>query len=330
MKTITAIGEALIDFISNDKDVKLKDATSFSKACGGAPANVCTVIAKLGGKAQLLTGVGNDSFGEFIIDELTKANVNTKSIKITSEAKTTLVFVSLDKNGNRDFSFYGNPGADTLFSESDINDGTLADTEILHFGSASLVDSPMKLAHKKAIKIAKDNNIIISFDPNIRLNLWNSESDCLSAVSEFLPFADIVKISDEEADFVTGKSNEEEQIEALFNLGAKMVFYTSGAKGARVITKNIDVFKNSIPVKATDTTGAGDAFMGSMLFCLLKNNYSYKNLEKISAEEAERFLDFAVKYSGISVTKKGASSSYVTYDNFQKELKKFFPHSIFR
>ena len=198
MKKVISIGEALIDFIPNQNGCKLKNVSGFRRVAGGAPANVSAVVAKLGGKSSFISKLGKDAFGDYIIDVLNEVNVNTDYVLRTSKANTGLAFVSLKEDGNRDFSFYRNPSADMLLEADEVKKEWFNDCHSLHFCSVDLIDSPMKLAHKKAIEYALESNSIISFDPNIRLPLWDSEQSCKNAISEFLPFAHIVKISDEE------------------------------------------------------------------------------------------------------------------------------------
>ena len=194
MKKVISIGEALIDFIPHEKGVALKDVSNFFRVAGGAPLNVAAAVAKLGGKAQMLTKLGVDGFGDHILEEVSPLGVDVSKVLRTKEANTALAFVSLKEDGERDFSFYRNPSADMLLNESEINKEWFNDCHSLHFCSVDLIDCPMKEAHKKAIDCAIDNNSIISFDPNVRLPLWNSEDECRKAILEFLPFAHIVKI----------------------------------------------------------------------------------------------------------------------------------------
>lgn len=322
MKKIISIGEALIDFIPNRKGCDLKDVTGFERVCGGAPANLACAIARLGGNSALISCVGNDGFGSYIIETLANAGVDTSMIVRTDKANTTLAFVSLKQDGNREFSFYRSPGADMLLDENDLNLGEIKKCGILHFGSVALVESPSKYAHKKAIAAAKEKGAVISFDPNIRLPLWRNASDCLAAVREFLPLADIVKISDEELEFVTGIKDENMALASLLDGGAKMVLYSLGAKGARLITRNQDVFCPALPVTAVDTTGAGDACVGSLLYRLAKDDITAAQLSEITEEKLREYLAFSVGYSALSVTKKGAVSSYCDYEttiNFIRE-----------
>ncbi|MCC8098059.1 MAG: PfkB family carbohydrate kinase, partial [Eubacterium sp.] len=195
MKYITAIGEALIDFIPEEKGCRLKDVTGFKRVCGGAPANVAAAAALLGGKSRIITKLGKDAFGDYIVDTLNQAGVDTGSVLRTDKANTALAFVALASDGNRDFSFYRNPSADMLLEADEITADMLKDTGILHFCSVDLIEAPVKYAHIKAIELAKSQNAIISFDPNIRLNLWDSAENCVNTIRDFIKYADILIIS---------------------------------------------------------------------------------------------------------------------------------------
>lgn len=310
MKKILAIGEALIDFIPNKKGCKLQDVSEFKRVVGGAPANVCSAISKLGGKSSMITQLGNDAFGDLIIDTLKDVGVSTEYIVRTSKANTALAFVSLQEDGNRDFSFYRNPSADMLLEEKNIRKDWFKDAYALHFCSVDLIESPMKYAHKKSIEYALDNNCIISFDPNVRLPLWNNEEDCRKTILEFMPFSHILKISDEEIEFITGKSNIEDAKEVLFKGNTSLVLFTKGAKGVEIVTKKNSVSIPSIKVNAVDTTGAGDACIGAFLYKLLKDNVSIEEIESLSVEKLNEYASFANTYSAYTTLSKGAIESY--------------------
>lgn len=307
--TLFAIGEALIDFIPSEKGCDFNDVTAFSPKVGGAPANVLGAFSKLGGKTQLITQLGNDPFGNKIFAELSKFNIGLDNVKLTDEANTALAFVSLQADGNRTFSFYRKPSADMLYSAENIDEKMLEDCYALHFCSVSLGDFPMKEAHKKAVELAGEKGSIISFDPNIRLPLWKNEKALRAAVWEFLPQADIIKISDEEIDFITGTTDVEKGAKMLLE-NAKIVICTMGADGAYAFTHNVQAFARSKKVTAVDTTGAGDAFCGSFLYNLYRNGYERESLDKLGREELECFLAASNDYCGKSVQKKGAIESY--------------------
>lgn len=309
MNRLYAIGEVLIDFIPLQKGCALKDVSSFERAPGGAPANVAAAAAKYGAPASILTKLGSDAFGDFLLEELQKAGVDTKHVKRTDEANTGLAFVSLKDNGERDFSFYRKPSADLLLSESEIDAEWFQTGDILHFGSVDLVESPMKQAHRKAIRAVKKTGGLISFDPNVRLPLWNDAEDCRRAILEFLPKAHLVKISDEELAFITGIQDEETAILSLFRGDVRAVVYTRGAQGAELHTTNGMYDAPGFKVNAQDTTGAGDAFVGGLLFHLLQKGAAPSNLASLLDEHHSEILRFANASGALTTTNKGAISA---------------------
>ena len=307
--TLFAIGEALIDFIPSETGCDFGNVKSFSPKIGGAPANVLGAFAKLGGKTQLITQLGDDPFGDKIVKELAGFNIGLDNVLFTDKAKTALAFVSLANDGNRTFSFYRNPSADMLYNAENIKKEMFEDCYALHFCSVSLGNFPMKEAHEKAIELAKKQGAIISFDPNIRFPLWNDKRKLKEAIDEFLSSSDIIKISDEEIEFITGTNDIEKGSKMLLE-NAKIVLCTCGAEGAYAFTKNAGVYVPSKKVKAVDTTGAGDAFNGSFLYNLYRNGYERDMLDKISKDELNQFVKASNDYCGMSVQRQGAIESY--------------------
>ena len=322
MKRVISIGEALIDFIPNQKGCELKNVLGFERVAGGAPANVSAVVAKLGGKSNFISKLGKDAFGNHIIEVLKEANVNVDYVLRSDKANTGLAFVSLKEDGNRDFSFYRNPSADMLLEESEVKKEWFEDCHSMHFCSVDLIECPMKYAHKKAIEFALENKSIISFDPNVRLPLWDSEDAFRDAIMEFLPLAHVVKISDEELEFVTGYDNMDEAKEVLFKGNVNMVLFTKGKDGAEAYTKDRVVKIPGNIVDVVDTTGAGDSFIGSFLFKLLADDVNMEQLNSISDEKLREYLTFANAYAAYSTTKKGAIGSYATLDEIIKYMDK--------
>lgn len=310
--TLFAIGEALIDFIPDKTGCDFSKVEAFSPKIGGAPANVLGAYAKLGGKTQLITQLGDDPFGHKIFGELTKIGIGLDNVLFTKRAKTALAFVSLDGKGNRIFSFYRNPSADMLYNSENLAEDIFDDCFALHFCSVSLAETPMKEAHRKAIALAKNKGGLISFDPNIRLPLWSDEKALKKTIDEFLPMADIVKVSDEEIKFITGTENIKKGCMELLK-NAKLVICTCGADGAYAYTDNAEAYAVSKFVKAKDTTGAGDAFIGSFLYGLHKIGFG----GNITEGELNMLLRASNEYCGESVMKYGAIESYPNFINLQ-------------
>ena len=312
MKTLVAIGEALIDFAPQQAGRQIKDTECFMPKVGGAPANVCGAYAKLGGKAVMLTQFGADPFGDKIVEELAHSGIDTTYISRTEEANTSLAFVALLENGDREFTFFRKPGADMLYRPEQVPEEVFADAYALHFCSVSLGDYPMKQAHKTAIEKASAAGVMISFDPNLRPQLWPDQAQLKAAVTEFLPCADILKLSDEELFFITGKEHIEDAVEELFAMGISVILYTKGSQGAEVYTRTAHVAVSGSGKKAVDTTGAGDGFIGSFLNQLAYEGRTLDDMKKMTDKEWESYLIFSNRYCGESIQKKGALSSYLT------------------
>ena len=306
MKKVIAIGEALIDFIPHEKGRALNNVENFLRVPGGAPLNVAAAVAKLGGKSQMLTKLGQDGFGDAILNEVKPLGVDVSRISRTKEANTALAFVSLREDGERDFSFYRNPSADMLLSAEEICSEDFNERDILHFCSVSLIDAPIKEAHRRAIEIAKEKGCLISFDPNVRLPLWKQPEDCRKAILEFLPLSNIVKISDEELEFITGIKDEKEALDSLLTGDVKVIIYTKGTNGAEFITKERVIFSPSFKVSAQDTTGAGDSFIGSLLYQVAEGEYSLEELVTLSEEKVQVILTFSNATAALTLCKKGA------------------------
>ncbi|MBG3875186.1 carbohydrate kinase [Staphylococcus xylosus] len=320
MKRLLAIGEALIDFIPNTTDSKLKDVEKFTRQVGGAPCNVACTATKLGGNAEMITQLGRDAFGDLIVETLENIGVGTQYVRRTDEANTALAFVSLTKEGERDFSFYRKPSADMLYSTDAVSTIDVTENDMLHFCSVDLVESPMKFAHKELIEKVTNTGGTIVFDPNVRLPLWKDEADCKSAIHEFIPLAHIVKISDEELEFVTGIADEKHAIQWLFQGNVNVVIYTKGADGAVIYFKDgNEISQQGCKVKAIDTTGAGDAFIGALISRLLTSDST--DVISLLKSEGKSILEFSNYVAAMVTTKYGAISSIPSLEEVNKAIK---------
>lgn len=310
MSKIAAIGEALIDFIPGEHGKPIRQVESFAPKVGGAPANVCGVFSKLGQQSEMITQLGKDPFGDKILEEFAEYGIGCSYIRRTEKANTSLAFVALHNDGNREFSFYRNPGADMLLEAGDILPEWFQDIDVLHFCSVSLGDFPMKEAHRRAIQYAEQAGALISFDPNLRFALWESPEKLRRVVLEFLPLADVLKISDEELEFLTGKKTIEEAKEILFQGRVKLVLYTKGNDGAEAYTGECGVSAPGQSERVVDTTGAGDAFIGSFLYQLVRDGTKREQLGELSEKELLKYLEFSNRYCAKSVMRHGAIASY--------------------
>jgi len=312
MGTLYSIGEVLIDFIPLEKGKALKDVATFERTPGGAPANVAATVAKLGGTSSVITKLGTDAFGDFLIEKLIENGVQTDKILRTDEANTALAFVSLRNDGERDFSFYRKPSADLLLDKNEINGEWFNQGDILHFGSVDLVESPMKYAHIKSIEEAKSRGSLISFDPNVRLPLWEDSENCRQTILKFIPKAHILKISDDELEFITNISDQEEAVNSLFIGDVKVIIITKAANGADLYVRSNKYESDGFEVYVEDTTGAGDAFIGSFLYQLLTKQVDLENLENICENYHQEIMEFANASGALTTTGKGAISALPT------------------
>ena len=317
-KILAAIGEALIDFIPDKNSCPFDEVTAFAPKVGGAPANVCAAFSRLGGNARLLTQLGDDPFGHKIIGELDSVGVDTSRISLTDKANTALAFVSLGENGDRTFSFYRKPSADMLYRADSVKEEYFDGVFALHFCSVDIGDFPMKQAHRKAVEIIRGRGGIVSFDPNLRFALWDSREALQSAVREFIPLSDIVKLSEDELGFVTGESDINEGARYLFERGVKLVLYTCGSDGAYAFTPAVSAYSPAYKVKAVDTTGAGDGFNGAFLWKLKDICPVRERLPELSREKLLECLRFANRFCALSVQRKGAIASYPTAEEAER------------
>lgn len=281
--SIICTGELLIDFISQNIGNNLCNSDTFLKKAGGAPANVSAVISRLGGKGLFCGKIGDDSFGEFLEKSLISHGVDCSLLYKDKDHATTLAFVSLEENGERDFSFIR--AADSFLRYADLNFDILKEASIFHFGSATgFLEGDLKDTYYKLLDFAVENTKTISFDPNYRDAFWkNSKVDFVKNSLNFVKYADILKISEEELFILSGKSDFNESVDFLHNVGAKLITVTLGKEGTFVSTGKFKDTVPSIKIKSIDSTGAGDAFIGAFLYYVEKNGLDINDFEKIKS-----------------------------------------------
>ncbi len=308
---VICIGELLIDFVCTDKDTLLKDSENFLKKVGGAPLNVSVAIQKLGGEAYMCGAVGKDPFGDILIETLDTYKVNTENVLRSEKYNTTLAFVSLANNGERDFNFVR--GADEHFNFSNISDKTKKQSQIFHFGSATaFLGGELEKCYYDALDYALKNNKFISFDPNYRDALFGDKKELFIKHSrDFIKHSHVVKVSDEEAILITGKEDLQEAVMEIVNLGAKYVLVTLGKDGTLLASKDETKIVPTNPVKMVDSTGAGDAFMGAVLSKILSNNCDFNYYDMV------KFVEFGNIVGGKTVTAYGALTAIPTIDEIQ-------------
>jgi fructokinase len=315
--SVICLGELLIDFFCTDIGVDLVRGQNFEKQAGGAPANVCATIVKLGGTAAFSGKVGNDPFGHFLKQILDAVKVDTSMLVFDDSNPTTLAFVSLKENGERDFVF--NRGADAFLTEEELDKDKLRSASILHFGSATaLLEDPFRSTYLKAVKSAKKEEQFISFDPNYRSDLWKGrESSFVELVKRGIALADFVKVSDEELRIISEVDELIRGVEILHQLGAGLVAVTLGKNGTLISNGEKQETIPSMKVDSIDSTGAGDAFVGAMLYQLAEEEVPKKIIEDF--EQIKKITTLSNKVGAIVCTRVGAISAIPTLEEIYQK-----------
>ena len=297
---VVAMGELLIDFTMNGQS---EQGNNMFEACpGGAPCNVLALLNKMGKKTAFIGKVGKDQFGALLRDTITEAGIDASNLMVDENVNTTLAFVHTFPDGDREFSFYRNPGADMMLTADEVNPEVVKDTKVFHFGTLSMTHEGVREATKKAVETAKANGCLVSFDPNLRPPLWSSLDLAKEQMEYGFGKCDILKISDNEIQFVSGKEDYDEGIAYLqetYNI--PLILLTMGKDGSRAYYKGMRVERPGFSVKAIETTGAGDTFCGSSLNYLVDHDF-----ENLTEEQLGEMLTFANAAAALVTTKKGA------------------------
>ena len=305
MYDVVALGELLIDFTTQSIDSD--GYPTMAAHPGGAPANFLAAIAKFGGKAGMLGKVGTDTFCKLLTNTLRGAGLEKKGLVAADDVFTTLAFVTLDENGDREFAFARKPGADTQLTFDELDLSLIDETRVFHFGTLSLTDEPARTTTYHAVEYAKTHGKLVTYDPNLRKPLWRSLDEAKEQMLWGLRQADVVKISDEEVEFLFGLGAREGAQYILGHFPAKLVFVTCGADGCWFQNRNagghVDSLKN---IKVVDTTGAGDIFGGSAVWKLLQTDKAPEDLDEAELRE---IVSFACRAAGLSTMKHGGISS---------------------
>lgn len=313
---VAALGELLIDFAM---DGKSGQGNQRFEACpGGAPCNVLAILGKLGKKTAFLGKVGDDQFGKLLKETIEEAGIEARGLRMDGEIPTTLAFVHTFPDGDRDFSFYRKPGADMMLTEDEVDEDVIRQSKIFHFGTLSMTDEPAGSATKKALNTAKEAGCLISFDPNLRPPLWKSLDDARKMMEYGFGYCDILKISDNEIQFVSGKEDYDEGIRYLQDTyHIPLIFLTMGQDGSRAYYRDMRVERPGYSVKTIETTGAGDTFCGSVLNGILE-----KGMENLTRKDLEEILAFANAAAALVTTKKGAIRSMPEREEIEELMGK--------
>ncbi|PRO64185.1 aminoimidazole riboside kinase [Alkalicoccus urumqiensis] len=313
-KGIICLGEALIDFIPLDDNNE-----TFQKSPGGAPANVAVGLARLGAEARFLGKVGDDVLGRFLKETLDSYGVDTSTMYMTKDTRTGVVFVTLGEGGERSFEFYIDPSADRFLQEKEVPEALFTQNNVLHFGSISLISEPAKSATKRAVALAKEHGMLVSYDPNLRLGLWPSSEEAKRGIEEMLGEADVLKISEEELEFLTGETDIEKGVGRLDAYHIPLIYITLGAEGSWAFIQGEEpVHVPARKVNAVDTTGAGDAFVSGLLYQLHLLDMPLRDL---SPQEAADMASFASVSGALAASTKGAMTALPTLEEVKAAQK---------
>lgn len=300
MLDVITCGELLIDFVSTESGVTLAEAPAFQKAAGGGPPNVAVGLARLGCKVGFMGKVGDEEFGHFLADTLRREGVDVGYLRFSTEARTTLAFVSVRADGERDFMFYRHPGADMLWREEEVDPAYVQGARVLLHGSISLIDEPSRSATLAAVRYARQGNTLVLFDPNIRLSLWPSAEEARRIILDVWPQADMVKLSEEELAFLAGTGEMAQAARRLWHDHLRLLVVTQGANGCTYFTPKEGGHLPGFRVQTVDATGAGDGFIAGMLAGLLAVDLQW---EQRTLESA---LRQANAVGALTTTKRGA------------------------
>lgn len=316
MFDIAAIGELLIDFTPCGQDAA--GDLCFARKPGGAPANVLVAAARLGARCAFIGKVGEDAFGHFLAQVLEEQHVDHSGLLFDANIPTTLAFVTLDERGDRSFTFYRKPGADTQLFCDEIPYPTLDRCRILHFGSVSLTDDPARSATLAAVQYARAAGKLISFDPNYRPFLWRDEQAAIAEIERALPLCDIVKVSEEELALLTGTTELARGAAKLFAYGPSLVLVSRGASGAFACTRHAAAEAPGFSVRTIDTNGAGDTFLGAVLTRLSATGRD--ELAALSEAELSSLLTVANAAGALTTTRSGAMPAMPTAEELSAFL----------
>ncbi len=314
MYDITAIGELLIDFTPAGQTER--GDLLFARIPGGAPANVLAAAARLGGKTAFLGKVGRDAFGAFLRATLDGLGICTEGLCADPRVNTTLAFVQLDEHGDRSFSFYRKPGADVMLTYEEVRRDLVDSCRILHFGSVSLTDEPSRSATLQTAKYAREQGKIISYDPNYRPPLWEDAETAREQMLRGLRLADVVKVSGEELQLLSGAAGLEEGSARLAGYGPSLILVSLGEKGAFYRLGQLTGRQPTFQVNTIDTNGAGDSFFGAVLHRL--SGKSLADIRAMGREELEDILSFANAAGSITTTRKGSIPALPTLEEIEE------------
>jgi fructokinase len=303
---VVCVGEALVDFLPQTIGKKVREVETWTRCTGGSPANVAVGLARLGARSALVGVCGDDEFGYFLRDSLAAEGVDISHLRQTHEGKTGLVFISLTEAGERSFSFYRTRAAEQFLDARDVDTGFMATARAMHCGSNSLLMPDAQRAVLSMARATQAAGRILSCDPNLRLHMWPNPDELKAVLYQIVPLCSLVKVSEEEMEFVTGEREVEGALASLKRRGVALPVVTSGEKGAHFLWNGETVYVPAVKTKVVDTTGAGDGFVSGLLYGITQRYADHPALTRATVEELTGIVRFAAKVGSRACEKFGA------------------------
>lgn len=316
---LVCLGEILVDMFPAELGRKLADVSAFQPKPGGAPANVAVAAARLGARSAFIGKVGEDAFGHYLVQVLKDQGVETRGIRYDSEARTTLAFIAKPDENTAEFVFYRNPGADTRLCAEELERGLFEGTRAFHFGSLSLTDEPSRSATQAAVRIARSNGALVSFDVNYRPSLWPGQEAARARIMEMVPHVDLLKVNAGELALLAGRQELEQACRSLLNLGPALCVVTLGAQGSYFQTRKEAGQIPGFRVETVDATGCGDAFVAGLLTRLARLA-DWRS--QISAETLAPALRYANAVGALTALTMGVIPALPTASQVEQFLAK--------
>jgi len=317
------MGEMVVDMFCSEIGIPLEKATSFTAIPGGGVANVSIGLKKLKVKSGFIGEVGQDHFGTFLARTLTEHRVDTRGLKFTNKARTTLVFVSNTRDGERNFVFFRHPGADMMLAPEDIDESLILEASIFHFGSISMSSEPSLSATIRCLEYSHKHHLLISFDPNLRPQVWTDLKQAKERIKKGIRQSDLVRMNTKELEFVSGTSDIRKGSNEVLSCGPKMVIITDGEHGSFISTGKLFRFVKAFKVRVVDTTGCGDGFTAAILSKAIYWKKKGEYIWDLNIDEIDDILVFANAAGALTATKKGVIPSLPTYTELQQFLRRY-------
>ena len=322
MSDVICMGELLVEHVSTADNVSLVHSPGFIKAPGGAPANVAVALQRLGLRAGFVGKVGRDPFGEYLRESLAQTGVDTTYLFVDEKARTTAVYVAVWDDGRKDLCFYRNPGADMMLNADEISDDIFAGARCFHFGSISFINEPSASAQRKALQMAREKGLMISYDPNYRPTLWPDRKTAEQIIQDAFRYCHLAKVSEEEWQVATGFEDLEAGINAIMAKGVELLVISRGENGAIATNGDYRIELPGLEVDVIETTGAGDGFLGAIITALLPEREKTGSLATISEDKIRNALKMANAVGALTCKKAGAIPALPTRAETEKFIDK--------